>query len=60
MNDENEWRGDNKQKSHIFRPCGLDLPFVSVISFLLHHFQNTTASISAVLRIAVNGNGFFQ
>jgi hypothetical protein len=38
----------------------LDLPLVGVIGFLLHHFQNTTAGVGAVLRIAVNGNGFFQ
>ena len=62
MNEWWKWMEGRQQtkKDHIFSPCGLDLPFVSVISFLLHHFQNTTASISAVLRIAVNGNGFFQ
>lgn len=36
------------------------IPFIRVVSFLLHHFQNFLARIGTIFRVAIDGDGFFQ
>jgi hypothetical protein len=37
-----------------------NLPFVGVIGFLLHYFQDSPTSIGAVVWVSVDSNGLFQ
>jgi hypothetical protein len=36
------------------------IPFVGVIGFLLHHLQDSPASIGTVIWIAIDSNGLLQ
>lgn len=36
------------------------LPFVRIVSLLLHNLQNSLTGVCAIFRIAVNSNGFLQ
>ena len=36
------------------------LPFVGVVRLLLHHFEDASAGVGAVLRVAVDGDGLLQ
>jgi hypothetical protein len=37
-----------------------NLPFVGVIGFLLHYFQDSPTSIGAIVWVSIDSNGLFQ
>jgi hypothetical protein len=37
-----------------------NLPFVGVIGFLLHYFQDSPTSIGAVVWVSIDSNGLFK
>lgn len=39
---------------------GSDSPFIGVIGLLLHNFEDLPACVCAVLRVAVNSDGFLE